>query len=459
MNATEGLNQWANDNMALLIAGLVVVLAASVLVIRALRRAKAVRDGLTVEQRDRQARRVEDGLTVAVAMVASGLSLTGLWYYAQDVLHLTGAWRVLPYFGLDAAVIVCAIRARRRARNNEAAGWNGRLVWIFALISAAFGFSEGGSLWGGFGRAVWPLIAATLFELGLIEQRHAAQRNTARRLNLGWAHPIERLRVYSMLSADSTLTADDASHQVRVNAAARALYRLRHADEAAAKGRWFAPLRRRRVEHRTQRVLLRARFSDPQVAAEVLQRTQAMVRTLDFARMDYSALDEARAMMGDAIDPNVLAPHKRSSRPARKHEPEHAPKNTSAPTAQTSVPAVVPTQPSAAPADARVNVVQGASTIEDVVREIARQMIAEDDSVKPNGTEVRRRAGLARDDKPVAQTTRDWVKNEYDKHLDARESDEDARAATRAEIRAADPDSEPEIEVDARPRHAAVNVA
>lgn len=350
MNSTTGLSQWANDNMALLIIGLVVVLAASVLITRALRRAKAVRDGLTVEQRDARARRIEDGLTVAVAMVASGLSLTGLWHYAQDILHLPGPWRVLPYFGLDAAVIVCAIRARRRARNNEAAGWNGRLVWIFAVISAVFGFSEGGSLWGGFGRAVWPLIAATLFELGLIEQRHAAQRDVRRRLNLGWAHPIERLRVYAALSADSTLTADDATHEVRVNAAARALYRLRHADTAAENGRGLARAKLRRVEHRTQRALLRANFSDPQVTAEVLQRTQALVRTRDFARMDYSALDDARAMLTDAIDHTVLPANKRS-RPARRTAPETAPKPTAtAPATDRSAPATAPaTAPAAAP--------------------------------------------------------------------------------------------------------------
>jgi hypothetical protein len=321
MTTIDSLNQWANDNMALLVTGLIVVLAASVLIIRALRRAKAVRDGMSVEQRDRRARRLEDALTVAVAVVASGLSLTGLWRYAEDVLHLNGWWRATPYFGLDAAVIVCAIRARRRARNNEAAGWNGRLVWIFALISAAFGFSEGGSLWGGFGRAVWPLIAATLFELGLIEQRHAAQRNVERRLNLGWAHPIERLRVYSMLSSDSTLTADQATHEVRVNAAARAMYRLRHAaaavDDATETDVRWARARMRRVERRTQRALLRAGFADQHVAAEVLQRTQAMVRTREFAQMDYSADSEARAMLLDAIDHTVLPAQKRA-RPARK---------------------------------------------------------------------------------------------------------------------------------------------
>jgi hypothetical protein len=349
VNVTTGLSQWANDNMALLITGLIVVLAASILITRALRRAKAARAGLTVEQRDARARRIEDGLTIAVAAVASGLSLTGLWHYAADVLHLNGAARVLPYFGLDAAVIVCAIRARRRARNNEASGWNGRLVWIFALISAAFGFSEGGSLWGGIGRAVWPLIAATLFELGLIEQRHAAQRDIRRRLSLGWAHPIERLRVYATLSADSTLTADDATHQVRVNAAARALHRLRHADTIAEHSgrltRGWARWHRRRVEHRTQRALLRANFSDPQVTAEVLQRTQSLVRTLDFARMDYSDLDDARAMLTDAIDHTVLPATKR--RPARRTDSTAAEHKT-APTA----PATEKTasQPQTAPA-------------------------------------------------------------------------------------------------------------
>lgn len=463
MNA---LNQWANDNMVLLIVGAVVVLAAAILVARALRRARAVRGGMTVEQRDRQHRRIEDALTLAVAAVASGLSMTGLWFYAQDVLHLTGPWRVLPYFGLDAAVIVCAIRARRRARSNEASGWNGRLVWIFALISAVFGFSEGGSLWGGFGRAVWPLIAATLFELGLIEQRHAAQRNTERRLNLGWAHPIERLRAYAVLSGDSTLTADEATHQVRVNAAARALYRLRHADAAAKTGGKMARARARRVEHRTQRALVRARFSDPQVTAEVLQRTQAMVRTRDFASMDYNALDDARAMMTDAIDQSVLATQKRT-RPVRR--PEHKPAVTSrpaepsAPTSTAPAPGAREGEPQPAPtrADAqaeRADVDQDARSIEEVVREIARQMIAEDDSRKPDGTEVRRRAGLTRDDKPVPQTTRTWILDEYRQHLAARDDARDTRVDLRSEVRIADPPARDDTE-DAHPARHASHVA
>lgn len=464
MNA---LKQWVSDNMALLIIGAVVLLAAAILITRALRRARAARGGLTVEQRDRQHRRVEDGLTIAVAAVASGLSMTGLWYYAQDVLHLTGPWRMLPFFGLDAAVIVCAIRARRRARNNEAAGWNGRLVWIFAFISAVFGFSEGGSLWGGFGRAVWPLIAATLYELGLIEQRHAAQRNTERRLNLGWAHPIERLRAYAVLSGDSALTADEATHQVRVNAAARALYRLRHADEAAARGKWFAPVRRRRVERRTQRVLLRARFSDPRVAAEVMQRMQSLVRTLDFARMDYRDLDAARDMMVAQIDSSVLPSHKHRPRPARTAATPTVEKSASA--TQANAQGARPTEQAPAPAPERVavpateraDVDQAARNIEDVVRAIARQMIAEDGSEKPDGAEVRRRAGLERGDKPVPQTTRGWVREEWDAHLDARKA-HDAREVTRVELNLADPDDDREDTVDVMrggARHAAANVA
>lgn len=444
----SGLDQWVNDNMALLIAGLVVVLAASILIIRALLRAKAMRAGLTSEQRDLRARRIEDGLTIAVAMVASGLSLTGLWYYAQDVLHLTGAWRVLPYFGLDAAVIVCAIRARRRARNNEAAGWNGRLVWIFALISAAFGFSEGGSLWGGLGRAVWPLIAATLFELGLIEQRQAAQRTEKRRLNLGWAHPIERIRIYSMLSSDSTLTVDDAARQVRVNAAARALYRLRHAETDAKPGGKLAVAKLRRVERRTQRVLLRARFSDQQVAAEVMQRMQSMVRTRDFARMDYT-LDEARAMMEDAIDHSVLPAHRRS-RPARKqeHEQTRAPAATPAPAAKATEPARVDApaervedQPAAAPA---------VGDPETLARAVFDEMVAEDPDTRPTGPIVRDRAQI---DSHVA-TVRGWIKGWWAEHEAARASDP---MPVRAEVRIADPAPRDDLEMEdqAAPRHAA----
>jgi hypothetical protein len=466
MNATNGLDQWAKDhNWALIITGLVVVLVASVLVVRALRRANAVRNGLTAEQRDTRQRRIEDAATIAVALVASGLSLTGLMKYAEDVLGLKELpLNLLPYFGLDAAVIVCAIRARRRSRNNESSGWNGRLVWVFAVISATFGYSEGHSVWSGLGRAVWPLIAATLFELGLIEQRHAAQRDVKRRLNLGWAHPLERLRVYSILSADSNLSADEATHEVRVNAAAKAMNRLRNADAAAVSGGRIARAKLRRVEHRTQRVLLRAKFSDPQVAAEVLQRTQAMVRTRDFARMDYSALDDARAMLSDAIDHTVVSSHPKRPRPAPRRPEQKtldsAPSRTAAPAPQTSAPAPAARQPEQEIAPAVAEQVPSARAMEDqgardprsIVEDITREMIAEDDRDKPDAAEVRRRAGFGPTDKPVPATVRNWVKTVWEQHLEDRERVQ--REDARAEVHLADPLAEDEFGDAPRARHA-----
>lgn len=138
--------------------------------------------------------------------------------------------------------------------------------------------------------------------------------------------------------------------------------------------------------------------------------------------------------------------------PAAKQKPAEAPAPDARPAEQTPAPARVE-----APA-ARDAGDQGARDIEDTIRKIARQMITEDDSEKPDGAEVRRRAGLARNDKPVAQTTRGWVRDEYDKYLDARGTDE-ARAETRAEVHLADPEPDDEIEVDTRPRHVATNVA
>jgi hypothetical protein len=140
--------------------------------------------------------------------------------------------------------------------------------------------------------------------------------------------------------------------------------------------------------------------------------------------------------------------------------PAPKPKSTPATAAAASAPAPAarPAEPAPVPARAEAPAERvDARNIEDVVREIARQMIAEDDSEKPDGAEVRRRAGLERGDKPVPQTTRGWVREEWDAHLDARETN-DARADLRAEVRIADP-VEDEIEDGAPSARHAANVA
>lgn len=144
-----------------------------------------------------------------------------------------------------------------------------------------------------------------------------------------------------------------------------------------------------------------------------------------------------------------------------------APKPKSAPApataANTPAPATRPAEPAPAPARveapaARADDDQAARSIEEVVREIARQMIAEDDSRKPDGTEVRRRAGLTRDDKPVPQTTRTWILDEYRQHLAARDDARDTRVDLRTEVRIADPPARDDTE-DAHPARHAANVA
>ena len=328
---------WQGNDWVVVAAAALVLIFAPLLVARAMRRAKRVREGLTDEQRDRRGRIIEDALTIAVASVAAGLSLTGLVQWAEHTLGLEGIWRFAPFFGLDAAVIVCAIRARRRATKGEAAGMNGTLVWVLAGISAMFNFGEGvalSGLWGGIGRAVWPLIAATLFELGLLEQRRAAIKREDRRVGwIRWFHPLERIRVHSMLAANTRMSADEATHVVRVQQAARKLHTLRvlkvAAEDASGWRAWWPVSRARRAERTAQRALAFAGFNDPAVAAEVLQRTQALVRTGHFASMDYSSAEDAQTLLARAIEApsNGRARRPRASTP-RAEQPAARTQNT-----------------------------------------------------------------------------------------------------------------------------------
>jgi hypothetical protein len=271
--------------------GVVVVAAAAALVARAYLRDSG--DEEPERLRERRGKLTEDLLTLAVAAIAAGLSAHALTAFAQKTLGLHGAWRLMPFGALDAAAVVCAIRARRRANRGDGPGVNGPLVWVFAGISAVFSAGDSGAahqpvtVWGALGHGIWALVAATLWEIGLIEQRRSHQERPDRRVGwIRWLHPVERLQVLGELAADTSISADDATVRVRQRRAAWTLYRLHIAvaalerlGAASAESRELvkAERRARRIERRTQSAAVRVQLADPDTELAVLPQLRILV--------------------------------------------------------------------------------------------------------------------------------------------------------------------------------------
>jgi len=112
-----------------------------------------------------------------------------------------------------------------------------------------------------------PVIAAVLFEFTLQELRlRTADRADRRLAALRCLHPAERIRVQLRLAADDQLSAEAATRRVRVDHAARRLYRLRlalHARDQAPRPGSMLARQARKAERRAHAALTRAGFAAP----------------------------------------------------------------------------------------------------------------------------------------------------------------------------------------------------
>ena len=233
------------------------------------------------------------GLLFGFAAVAAGISAQGLTGFARDNMGLRGPWPYLLFFALDGAAGLCAVLLLRRAARAESAIAPRVAVWCLVAASSAFNAAHAPARPGARAAfALLPVIAAVLFEFSLRETRRTAGRADRRLAGLRWLHPAERIRVQLTLAADETMPAAAATRRVRINNAARRLYRLRLAiqthdqiTETAA-----APARRVwRAERRAHAALTRASFADPAVAAEVVRQLQVLTLTPALAKDDHTA--------------------------------------------------------------------------------------------------------------------------------------------------------------------------
>ena len=180
--------------------------------------------------RDKAASAAQYVLLGGFAAVASGISSQGLTGFARSNMGLSGPWPYLLFFALDGAAGVCAVLLARRAALGGRSLAPRLAVWGLVAASAAFNYSHAPRRPDApEAYALMPVIAAVLFEFCLQESRSrasarpdgrlgrtalAAPRRMGPRSVSGWP-PIRRCRP------------SDATRRVRVESAARSLYRLR----------------------------------------------------------------------------------------------------------------------------------------------------------------------------------------------------------------------------------------
>ncbi len=305
-----------------LIVGAAVLLVAPLLIGRAWRRIKKRRadaqqkldEDTLREIADRRGRRVEDILTLAVASAAAYLSSTGLRKFGRDMMDLAPPLDWLPFIALDMAAVVCGQRARRRAGKGESPGLSGMLVWIFIAVSATFSAAEAKTPAEALARAVWPVIAGVLFELGSLEKRREAKQKERRRLGqwlnrklsaIRLLHPVEWVRVQLALAADETISQEEATRRVRIERAGYRFYRLRQLGDALKDAgrleKFFLalPLREAGADRRAQVTQARVHTRDLRLVLEAVQRR---VQTRTFANLSYRTADAAERALASLID-------------------------------------------------------------------------------------------------------------------------------------------------------------
>ncbi len=262
--------------------------------------------GTTTRAREVVASTAQYALLGGFASVAAGISAQGLTGFARDNMGLPGPWPYLLFFALDGAAGVCAVLLMRRSARAESSLAPRLAVWALVAASAAFNWTHAPRRTAApEAFALMPVIAAVLFEFTLRELRQRIADRTDRRLAaLQWLHPAERIRVQLRLAADDQTSAEAATHRVRVDQAARRLYRLRlalHARDQAARPGIRLARHVRKAERHAHTALTRAGFAAPATAAEILRQVQVLTLTRQLARLDYATADAARAAIASLI--------------------------------------------------------------------------------------------------------------------------------------------------------------
>src|SRR5690606_14861698 len=176
----------------------------------------------------------EDNLTIVAAGIATGVSATGMWKFADEILHLWWPLRIILFAFIEVAVVTSAVRAKRSMREHFKADVDGIAVWALACLTAARASLGHATLGEDVLRLAAPLVAAWLWERGMRLERRRMRGMTG----INWRLTPERVMVWLGLAEanDRTASEVDAHRRItRVALAAKRVHLLRLADASERK--------------------------------------------------------------------------------------------------------------------------------------------------------------------------------------------------------------------------------
>ncbi|MEV5707264.1 hypothetical protein [Actinoallomurus sp. NPDC052274] len=264
---------------------------ALVLIVLARRAYRAAASSLRLAVRGRQP---EDLLTIVVAAVATTVVATGMWKFADRVLHFPLELRVLLFSFIELAQMTSAVRARRTMREEarkaaadptyepRGAGPDGIAVWVLTCASAVLSTIDSDSFAEGVFRTIAPLVSAWLWHRGMsVELRRISGRK-----GYNWRITPERLFVWLGIAEPIGRTTDEVDAHRRLHRVARRAKHLRDLEARGARA-W----RQDRAERRLDRVMAdaveyAALATDPERQAALLAQIAALYNAGALADLD-----------------------------------------------------------------------------------------------------------------------------------------------------------------------------
>jgi len=226
-------------------------------------------------------RQAEDVLTLVAAVMAQAVVMNGMWRFAGNVLHFSGAERYSLFAFLEICVVACAFRARRNMKKFNKAGTEGTAVWVLSALSGTFAALDARSFVEALFRLATPLVAAWMWHRAIsLERRERTGRATH------WRMTAERVLVWLGLAEPAARETGDVAAHRRVARLARAAKQVRR----ARAGSWRRRLALWRLERRLEAAVEHADLAtDPARQGQMLAQIGALNAAESLASLKSAA--------------------------------------------------------------------------------------------------------------------------------------------------------------------------
>jgi len=281
---------------------IVTVLLALAATVISWRLAKRAFQALTARAK---ANSLEDNLTIVGAVIASGVSATGMWKFFGDVLDLPWPLRLVLFAFIEIAIVTSAVRARRNMLENYSAGVDGIAVWALTALTSVLSSMDSYSLAEAVFRLAAPLVAAWLWERGMRLKRNRLRGTTG----INWRITPERVMVWLGLAEARDRTASEVDTHRRLKRVALAAKRAYQLQQADAKARKVAAALKRRDLMLDKAVEHTDLATNPTTQAVLLDLVTAL-----------GGADALSALLGEAKAPWSLLDHPAVTGAARHSE-------------------------------------------------------------------------------------------------------------------------------------------